>query len=1188
MKKQKMLKSVLSLALALIMVFGAVPAANFAGLIASAVDVREGTPTVSKGYWEYYDDGEIVFKGQTIKALTDADVTPWTDKDGANIVDSISSVTIANTVNTIGANGFKLLKVDAVGIPKTVTAIDSNAFSNSSIKSVYFEGSQAEWKAIFTANVDGLRVYFSHKHTGGILKHSYAATCTKKGYEGDKYCSQCGAFYAKGGYTEKSDHKWSSGYAYITGMEPTCSKGGYQAKFCEVCGVFDFKTQTPVPATGEHDWVVQDGDKFTNCQSKLGEQIVMHCKNCNLASNTKDEKNGIDFTQLTYKYKTGEKDKDGKDIIVDSGETDLSKLTATQQKNVVNGEQVQYNQWLKKYSTVQIDNNGNAIHHYVNTVTEPTCTQDGKTVVTCEWCNDYNYEYVLPATGHSDVQTGNVINYEIPATCTEPGERGSRCTICGDVLYSEVIPNNHTKGYYSGTWKTLKSPNCVEDGYQWLVCNYCGDYIKDENGDNVQRTLNKTPDVHTASRWFTTLEPTCTEKGEQVKICTVKGCPYYSDTVLGKAVVKISDRKALDNIIAVTKDVDVNRVHFFYSDSGLTNDEQVYDVANEINMAILAAYQKGDSSKLADNLTKIFETAVTYHGYIGTRKDGTEGFIFDEESYDVDDKGNVVTTCVAEPTGDVRYVFSEIIAEAVKQIIARESVINTTNDIVAILEQAWTDLGTAEIKTVIDANRDLIAKITDKSLAKQEIDALGHDYVRCAYIVVNNEFIPVCQKAGDTAWYKIASYNADGEPVASDEKVEGNAVTEVNCIDGGGNMISQCRRCMKLAEPKLVLQGSHDLKTKKIAATCYENGYDHTYCTKCDYYKDVDTDIKLTHNYVETIIKESTCSKAGIKVKICSYCGDVDKSTYQTLDLLPHSDSPVNEPATCTESGRNGMVCSVCGRFSGEILPALDHNYVKNVTPPSCTEIGYTVSTCSRCGDTQAPTDFVPARGHQFGKAINVAPSCEKGSYTFEQCSVCGYKKEYNQKPNALGHILATIPAVEPDCTHDGHTEKVYCTRDGCTYVQKEAEVIPALGHVRKTAAYKAPTCEEKGHQVYDYCDRCKAELTEKVEIPALGHNEVIDPRIEPTCVKDGYTEGSHCSRCSKVLKPQIKIPKNGHKFGGWVVTKEGTIFRPKEMQRTCTVCGAIETEPVPLTLKEKIVWLIEFILGNWLTYIGM
>ena len=73
-------------------------------------------------------------------------------------------------------------------------------------------------------------------------------------------------------------------------------------------------------------------------------------------------------------------------------------------------------------------------HDYVAVVvTEPTCTEDGLMVYTCE-CGE-SYEEVIAATGHNGVW-----ETVIPAEIGVNGLKQLVCTVCGAVLDEEVIP----------------------------------------------------------------------------------------------------------------------------------------------------------------------------------------------------------------------------------------------------------------------------------------------------------------------------------------------------------------------------------------------------------------------------------------------------------------------------------------------------------------------------------------------------------------------------------------------------------------------------------------------------------------------------------------------------------------------------------------------------------------------------
>lgn len=1160
--KTSHLKKTLSLVMAIILTFGVFASANLGSLIAFAAG-RKGEAVASGEYWMYYSDGEIRFTGD-IPAINDSDTIPW-----IGYVERITTVTIdSNNVTSIGANGLKLLNVNGIYVPKTVTTIDSNAFAGSSIKEIFYAGTKKQWEAMFTANIDGLKVNYEHTHTGEVIKHSVAATCTQKGYEGDKYCSVCGAFYENGKDINKTSHVWSTNYAVMEA--PTCIKGGKEAKYCTICESWDYSTIRDLAPTGLHDWIVLPEDKVDNCQSYFAKDleqqfITMHCKDCSIASTDPQ------FQVLVYK------DKDGN--IFGDANTAFSSLSATVQEKIVNKNSVDYNRALKDKSAFKGDKtNWTVKHHYQYETTDPKCTEDGQVLVTCEWCKDYTDSYTLKAKGHSNIVTGEVLDYVKQPTCTDAGERGTRCTVCGEILSSEKIPNNHTKGYWSGYWETKQKPDCVNKGYQWLKCNYCGEYILDANGNYVQKDLPRTPDQHGNSRWFTTLYPTCTEKGEEIQVCTVEGCPYYSNTDIGSKAVKISDRDTIDFIQKVIGDTNIEHYHY---DTTVPADKRVTDVANTWALSLLAAYRAGkdlsveeDSSALKEELTGELKLAITKYGKEGIGKDGNEAFLFDLDQI-VEDRGLASADEFFTVESTARFEFKELCEKAVELFLEdpnHEYVIITTEQLIALFEQAWYDLGTEEMEEVVlNTPADVVKRVTDQALAKKVIPELGHDYVRVPYIQVNTEFIPVCQIEGEEGWFRIQGYDEAGEPLAEIEDEEGNvivarelipgdAVTYVNCIEGDGNMIYQCRRCMKLDDPKLVKQGSHDLTTKRFAPTCYEDGYDHRYCTKCDYFVDTVTEIHLTHNFVETTIKESTCSKAGIKVKICSYCGLVDTATYQTLATLPHQDSNVNEIATCSEPGRVGVVCSVCGRFDGQVIDALGHDYKDTVVEPTCTELGYTVATCSRCGDTKAASNYVPAAGHQYGKAINMAATCDTGSYTCEECRVCGYKKIYNEKNDALGHVMTTLPAKAATCTADGYTEGIYCSRPGCGYVQKESKTLPALGHTPGAE----PTCTKA-----QTCIRCSY-----VFKPAKGHT--------PNRAEAGCEEDKVCTTCGMILDLHT-----GHSYGEWQTTKEYTAFRNGEKKHVCANCGYVETAKVVPNIFQRIAWIFTHFLDIILALLG-
>ena len=81
-----------------------------------------------------------------------------------------------------------------------------------------------------------------------------------------------------------------------------------------------------------------------------------------------------------------------------------------------------------------------ASHHYVDTVTAPTCTQDGYTTHTCSVCGDTYTDTPVAALGHSYEW---VVDQE--PTATQAGSRHQECTVCGALGATETIPATGTE-----------------------------------------------------------------------------------------------------------------------------------------------------------------------------------------------------------------------------------------------------------------------------------------------------------------------------------------------------------------------------------------------------------------------------------------------------------------------------------------------------------------------------------------------------------------------------------------------------------------------------------------------------------------------------------------------------------------------------------------------------------------------
>ena len=103
-------------------------------------------------------------------------------------------------------------------------------------------------------------------------------------------------------------------------------------------------------------------------------------------------------------------------------------------------------------------------------------------------------------------------------------------------------------------------------------------------------------------------------------------------------------------------------------------------------------------------------------------------------------------------------------------------------------------------------------------------------------------------------------------------------------------------------------------------------------------------------------------------------------------------------------------------------------------------------------------------------------------------------------------------------------------------------------------------TCSDKA-----ICSICGTAYGELDATNHAGGTEVKNAK-EATCGAEGYTGDTHCKGCGEIVEKGAAIKATGeHTYGDWKVVKEPTKTAKGEKQRTCSVCGHVDSKEIPV-----------------------
>ncbi len=268
-----------------------------------------------------------------------------------------------------------------------------------------------------------------------------------------------------------------------------------------------------------------------------------------------------------------------------------------------------------------------------------------------------------------------------------------------------------------------------------------------------------------------------------------------------------------------------------------------------------------------------------------------------------------------------------------------------------------------------------------------------------------------------------------------------------------------------------------------------------------------------------------------------------------------HTYTAVVTPPTCTEQGYTTYTCSVCGEsYVDSYTDALGHNYGEwTITlEPTCIEIGTRRADCTRCDHYK--TETVEALGHIYS-TVKVGATCVEQGYDLHTCSRCGHSYKDNYTEATGKHTYGEwVTITEAGCSTDGLKRKT-CSVCGATL----DEVIPATGNHTwsEWITTSKPTCTANGTQTRT----CDCGITQSQPLVSLGHFWAAATCTAPkTCSVCGATEGEAL----------------GHTWGDWKEITPAVCGSEGQEERTCSVCGEVETRVIPALIHDYVDSIVE------------
>ncbi len=218
-----------------------------------------------------------------------------------------------------------------------------------------------------------------------------------------------------------------------------------------------------------------------------------------------------------------------------------------------------------------------------------------------------------------------------------------------------------------------------------------------------------------------------------------------------------------------------------------------------------------------------------------------------------------------------------------------------------------------------------------------------------------------------------------------------------------------------------------DWSTAK-AATCTKNGVREKICTDCGITLLSEITQKAAHKpsaemlllsadaapgdilsekTLESLKKAETNGAQGTRLTYCTVCKTVLSAQYDVPGCKHANKNEKTEQPTCAKPGARLTVCRDCGKtLAGELLPTASHKADDPIViSENCTEGGERVTYCADCG-TELNREYRKPQPHKYAVSeyIEMPTLFKSGSANYE-CTVCGKTRTGQAKALQLGDV---------------------------------------------------------------------------------------------------------------------------------------------------------------------------------------